>query len=91
MFRLTPFLITTILLHFVTATFFNQFERSNTVDVINSENDFYDANLSPDDLTHSIGRSLYVSEAVGKSHRFYFVAGERIDGKKMPVNFILNN
>lgn len=46
-----------------------------------NENDFYDTNLLPYDESNDIGKTLYASQTIGRSHRFYLTAGERKEGK----------
>lgn len=85
MFRVASFVFAIcVIIHFVsTATFLiemDRFESDSDFFDSNDEIDFYSNNILEYGETNDVGEILYASQSLGKSKRFYFIAGERKDG-----------
>lgn len=85
MFRVVSFVLAIcLIIHFVsTATFLIEMDRVATDSDFfdsNDEIDFYSNNILEHGETNDVDEILYASQSLGKSKRFYFIAGERKDG-----------
>lgn len=82
MFRVVSFaLAICVIIHFVsTATFLIEIDRRESDSDFIDSNDFYSYNVLEHGETNDVGETLYASQSLGKSNRFYFMAGERKEG-----------